>query len=220
MGIMNTNMNEILKILKRQYVKYKEPIVSRMVEDKASPYMVLVSTMISLRTKDNVTEQASWRLFEKADNPQSMLKMKQKEIEQLIFPAGFYRNKAKAILDTSRMIMEQYNGLVPDKLDDLLLLPGVGRKTANLVLALSFGKPAICVDTHVHRISNRMGFVSTKNPTETEFALMELLPKKWWLIYNDMLVTWGQNICSPVSPKCSQCSIEHLCPRIDVKKSR
>lgn len=220
MGIMNTNMNEILKILKRQYVKYKEPIVSRMVEDKASPYMVLVSTMISLRTKDNVTEQASWRLFEKADNPQSMLKMKQKEIEQLIFPAGFYRNKAKAILDTSRMIMEQYNGLVPDKLDDLLLLPGVGRKTANLVLALSFGKPAICVDTHVHRISNRMGFVSTKNPTETEFALMELLPKKWWLIYNDILVTWGQNICSPVSPKCSQCSIEHLCPRIDVKKSR
>lgn len=220
MGIMNTNMNEILSILKRQYIKYKEPIVSRMVEDKASPYMVLVSTMISLRTKDDVTEQASYRLFEKANNPKSMLKMKQKEIEQLIFPAGFYRNKAKAILDTSRMIMELYNGLVPDKLDDLLLLPGVGRKTANLVLALSFGKPAICVDTHVHRISNRMGFVSTKNPTETEFALMELLPKKWWLIYNDMLVTWGQNVCSPVSPKCSQCAIEHLCPRIDVKKSR
>lgn len=217
---MNNEMNKILNILKREYMKFKEPIVSRMVYNQASPYMVLVSTMISLRTKDDVTETASERLFAEADNPRDMLKLSQHNIETLIYPAGFYRNKAKAILNTSQILIDRYNGEVPDELDRLLDLPGVGRKTANLVLALSYRKPAICVDTHVHRISNRLGFVKTKNPTQTEFALMDLLPRKWWLTYNDMLVTWGQNVCSPVSPKCSQCKISKYCPKINVKNSR
>lgn len=196
------------------------PIVTRMIEREKSPYMVLVSTMISLRTKDDVTEEAAERLFERADSPADMLNLSKEEIEELIYPAGFYRNKAKAILKTSRILINRYNGEVPDNIDDLLGLPGVGRKTANLVLALSFEKDAICVDTHVHRISNRLGLVDTDNPEETEYALMDVLPKEWWRIYNDMLVTWGQNICTPVSPFCSKCSIKKYCPKIGVEKSR
>ncbi|MFO8062050.1 MAG: endonuclease III [bacterium] len=210
----------MLKILKKQYRRFKMPIVTRMIEREKSPYMVLVSTMISLRTKDDVTEEAAERLFERADSPADMLNLSKEEIEELIYPAGFYRNKAKAILKTSRILINRYNGEVPDNIDDLLGLPGVGRKTANLVLALSFEKDAICVDTHVHRISNRLGLVDTDNPEETEYALMDVLPKEWWRIYNDMLVTWGQNICTPVSPFCSKCSIKKYCPKIGVEKSR
>jgi len=210
----------MLNTLKKEFRKFKMPIVTRMIERDKTPYMVLVSTMISLRTKDEVTEEAAERLFERADNPRDMLKLSKKEIEELIYPAGFYRNKAKSILNTSRILINRYNGQVPDNIEDLLGLPGVGRKTANLVLALSFEKDAICVDTHVHRISNRLGLVDTKNPEETEYALMKILPKEWWRIYNDMLVTWGQNICTPVSPFCSKCSIEKYCPKIGVEKSR
>ena len=215
---MNKHMNSILNILKKNYMEFKEPIVSRMIAENASPYMVLISTMISLRTKDDVTEAASRRLFKKADTPKKMIELSPKDIEKLIYPAGFYRNKAKAIINTSQILIDNYRGHVPDNIEQLLELPGVGRKTANLVLALSFKIPAICVDTHVHRISNRLDIVKTKNPFETEFALMQILPKKWWLIYNDMLVTWGQHICRPINPMCSSCAIEEYCPKINVKK--
>ncbi len=211
---------KILKILKREYIKYGKPIVSKIVEENGTPYMVLVSTMISLRTKDEVTLKASERLFENANTPEKMLTIANKKIEQLIYPAGFYRNKARDILKTSQIIINRFNGKVPSSIDELLSLPGVGRKTANLVLALSFNKDAICVDTHVHRISNRLGLVRTKNPTDTEYALMKILPKKWWRTYNDMLVVWGQNVCTPLSPKCSQCKLNKLCPKVNIKKSR
>ncbi len=211
---------KILKILKSEYIKYGKPIVSKIVENDGTPYMVLISTMISLRTKDEVTLKASERLFEYGDTPKKVLKITTKKIEELIYPAGFYRNKARDILRTSKIIINKFNGKVPSSIDELLSLPGVGRKTANLVLALSFKKDAICVDTHVHRISNRLGLVITKNPTDTEYALMKILPKKWWRTYNDMLVVWGQNICTPLSPKCSQCELNNLCHKINVKKSR
>lgn len=213
-------ITKILKILKREYIKYGKPIVSKIVEKKGTPYMVLISTMISLRTKDEVTLKASERLFQYAKTPEKMLKLDTKKIEQLIYPAGFYRNKARDILRTSKIIIDTFNGKVPPFIDKLLSLPGVGRKTANLVLALSFNKDAICVDTHVHRISNRLGLIKTRNPTSTEYALMEILPKKWWHTYNDMLVVWGQNVCTPLSPKCSQCELNNLCPKENVKKSR
>lgn len=188
--------------------------------ENGGPFRILISTMISLRTKDDVTEEVSRRLFSIADNPEGILKIDAKKLEKILYPAGFYRNKAKAIKETCGILIEKFDSKVPDTLDELLSLPGVGRKTANLVLSLGYGKYAICVDTHVHRISNRLGVVETKNPEETEFALMEVLPKKWWIKYNDMLVTWGQNICHPVSPRCSECAISKYCTKIGVKKSR
>lgn len=209
-----------MKILKKKYRDYKMPIVTRIVEEEKTPYHVLISTMISLRTKDDVTEEVSRALFAEADTPEEMIKINTEQIEKLIYPAGFYRNKAKAILKTSRILLDKYGGKVPDSEENLLELPGVGRKTANLVLALSFNRDAICVDTHVHRISNRLGLVDTKNPEQTEYALMDVLPRKWWRIYNDMLVTWGQNICTPVSPFCSKCDIEEYCPKKGVERSR
>ncbi len=213
-------LNRILAILSDEYIKFKEPIVSRIVNENGGPFRILISTMISLRTKDDVTEKVSRRLFSIADNPESILKIDEKKLEKILYPAGFYRNKAKAIKETCSILINRFNSRVPDTLDELLSLPGVGRKTANLVLSLGYGKYAICVDTHVHRISNRLGVVETKNPEETEFALMDVLPKKWWIKYNDMLVTWGQNICHPVSPRCSECAICKYCPKIGVKKSR
>lgn len=210
----------MLSILAKEYLKHKEPIVSRIVNENGGPFRILISTMISLRTKDDVTEEVSRRLYEVADTPEGILKIQDSKLEKLLYPAGFYRNKAKAIKETCRILIEKYDSKVPDTLEELLSLPGVGRKTANLVLSLGYGKYAICVDTHVHRISNRLGVVKTKNPEETEFALMKVLPKKWWIKYNDMLVTWGQNICHPVSPRCSQCAIEKYCLKINVKTSR
>lgn len=194
------------------------PIVSKITEISSDPFKILISTMISLRTKDKVTEEASLRLFKAADTPEKIVKMKRAHIEKLIYPAGFYRNKAEAIIKASEIIIEKHSGKVPSNIDELLMLPGVGRKTANLVLSLGFNIDAICVDTHVHRISNRIGAVKTKNPEETEFALMKILPKKWWIKYNDMLVTWGQNVCKPISPMCGKCEISSLCEKSGVDR--
>lgn len=216
----NNVIDDIIKILEKSILKYQLPIVTQIRIDTNKPFIVLISTMLSLRTKDKVTKEATMRLLKLGDTPEKLLKFSQEEIEKAIYPVGFYKTKAKNILKTSQILKEKYNGEVPKDMNELLELPGVGRKTANLVLGEAFNIPSICVDTHVHRISNRLGYVSTSNPKETEFALREKLPKKYWIRYNTLLVTLGQNICLPISPLCSKCPIKDYCPRIGVKKSR
>ncbi len=219
-GNSNKEIEKIVETLKKELKKFGDPVVTKVAKEKRSPYRVLISTLLSLRTKDETTLKASERLFKAADTPEKMIKLSEEEIEKLIYPVGFYHRKAKQIIQISKILLDKYNGKVPDKLEELLSLPGVGRKTANLVLNEGFGKLGICVDTHVHRISNRLGLVKTKNPTETEFALMKILPKKYWIIFNALLVTLGQNICTPVSPKCSVCPINKYCKKVGVEKHR
>jgi len=186
----------------------------------STPFEILMSTLLSLRTKDEVTLGATLRLFDHARTPRDLQALSKESIEKLIYPVGFYHTKADRLLAISRIILEQYDGNVPDDMDKLLALPGVGRKTANLVLAEGFGQPAVCVDTHVHRISNRIGFVETRTPEKTEFALREKLPRKYWIDYNEMLVALGQTICRPISPFCSRCPASGICPKIGVDRSR
>lgn len=209
-----------MKIMEKRYVEFKDPIVTEIAERTRDPFRILISTILSLRTKDEVTAEASKRLFQVADTPEKILNLKTNRIERLIYPVGFYKTKAKRLKQVCRILVEEYNGRVPDSLDELLRLPGVGRKTANLVITLGYGKPGICVDTHVHRISNRLGYVDTKTPEQTEMELRKKLPSKWWIKYNDLLVTWGQNICTPISPRCSICPVAKYCEKKGVKKSR
>ncbi len=218
--INNSNIGKILTILEKEYIKNRKPIVTEISEKYRNPYKILIGTLLSLRTKDEVTSVASDKLFSVAETPQKMLNLSQKQIEELIFPVGFYHRKAENIKVVSEIILKKYAGKVPDNLNELLSLPGVGRKTANLVIILGYDKYGICVDTHVHRISNRWGFVKTKLPEKTEFTLRRKLDKKYWKIYNDYLVSFGQNICKPVSPLCSKCKIEKWCPKIGVNTSR
>jgi endonuclease-3 len=212
-------IDDIVTILKRENKKYIVPIVTRVSMTK-SPFMVLISCLLSLRTKDKVTAEASNRLFKLADNPEKMLGLSIKNIEKTIYPVGFYKTKSKRIKEICKTLLDNYGGVVPDEIDELLKLKGVGRKTANLVVTLGYGKLGICVDTHVHRISNRLGLVKTKTPEQTEFTLRKKLPQKHWLIYNDLLVTYGQNLCVPISPWCSKCKIFKYCKRVGVKKFR
>jgi endonuclease-3 len=212
---------KVLNILKMEFPKWDAPVVSLMAKrGDRTPYQILISTIISLRTKDQITAQVSEKLFKIADNPYDMLKIPDEKIAEAIYPAGFYRNKAKVIKEISRRLVEDFNGKVPDNIDQLLKLRGVGRKTANLVLALGFGKPAVCVDTHVHRISNRLGFVKTKTVEETEINLRRKVPQKYWNDINDLFVAFGQTICKPVSPICSKCPVYSYCKRIGVKRYR
>ena len=212
-------IDDIVTILKRENKKYIVPIVT-IVSMTKSPFMVLISCLLSLRTKDKVTAEASNRLFKLANNPEKMLGLSIKNIEKAIYPVGFYKTKAKRIKEICRVLLDDYEGVVPNEIDELLKLNGVGRKTANLTVTLGYGKLGICVDTHVHRISNRLGLVKTKTPEQTEFALRKKLPQKHWLFYNDLLVTYGQNLCVPISPWCSKCKIFKYCKRVGVKKSR
>jgi endonuclease III len=179
-----------------------------------------VACLLSLRTQDTTTGPAAARLFALADTPHAMLELSARTIERAIYPVGFYRTKARVILGLSRDLLDRFDGGVPDDIDALLTLKGVGRKTANLVVTLGFDKPGICVDTHVHRISNRLGYVRTRTPDETEMALRAKLPPRYWIGYNDLLVTFGQNVCAPVSPKCSVCPVARLCRRVGVRTSR
>jgi endonuclease-3 len=213
-------MAVVLGRIRDEYPKYRMPIVTELVQKKRDPYKVLISCLLSLRTKDEVTMKAQERLFREADTPDGILKMDRGILEELIYPVGFYKNKARVIQDVSRTVLERYGGKVPDDLDELLKMKGVGRKTANLVITLGYEKPGICVDTHVHRISNRLGYVSTKTPDQTEMALREKLPTDHWMEINDLLVTWGQNICKPISPLCSKCVVNDICERIGVERSR
>jgi endonuclease-3 len=219
---MNTpTINKVLRAVKKEIKKHKPPAVG-VVAGRAldRPFETLVSTILSLRTKDQVTEAASRRLLARASTPEAISSLPVREIERLIYPVGFYRTKARHLLQTCRSLLEAHAGRVPRSMEDLLKLPGVGRKTANLVLTVGFDDYGICVDTHVHRISNRWGYVATATPEQTEFALRKKLPRRHWKTYNDLLVTFGQNVCVPVSPWCSKCPISRYCPRIGVKKSR
>jgi endonuclease III len=189
-------------------------------ENGPDPFRILIGCVLSLRTKDEVTYPATRRLFEKAKDPGAMLKLTQATIAKTIYPVGFYRTKAKQIRAISRQLLSQQGGRVPDTIEQLLELPGVGRKTANLTITLGFGKLGICVDTHVHRIANRMGWVSTKTPDDTEAALRLTLPKRWWIPINETLVRHGQQVCKPISPLCSVCLVARACPRIGVDRHR
>lgn len=184
------------------------------------PFRILIGCLLSLRTKDETTGPAAARLFALATTPEAMLALTPRRIERAIFPVGFYRTKARGIRRVCRELLERFDGRVPADLDALLGLHGVGRKTANLVVTLGFGRPGICVDTHVHRISNRFGFVVTSAPDETELALRERLPRRWWIPINDLLVAFGQTICHPTSPRCSTCPVASLCERVGVVRSR
>ncbi len=214
------DIHRAMEILRRVTPQWQEPIVTQMVKRKRDPYKVLISTMISLRTKDDVTREASERLYELADTPQAMLDLSEDAIAQAIYPAGFYKTKARDILAASRRIVEEFGGETPKDIDTLTTFRGVGRKTANLVLTLGYGLPGICVDTHVHRICNRWGYVRTKTPDDTEKRLRMKLPKEYWIPINDLLVTYGQNLCAPISPWCSKCELSELCRRVGVHKSR
>ncbi len=185
-----------------------------------NPYLVLVSCILSLRTKDTVSLPASQRLFAHAQTPSALLSLTPKTIQDLIYPVGFYRQKTEQLLKISSILQKQYNSTVPNTEKDLLALPGVGPKTSNLVLSLGFNIPALCVDTHVHRISNRLGLVDTKTPEETEKELKLIVPKKYWSEFNELMVMWGQNICVPISPLCSQCPLLPICPQKGVNRNR
>jgi len=214
------DIHAAIKILRRETPKWETPIVTLMAETYQSPFRVLISCILSLRTQDATTAKASHRLFALADSPETMVKLSAKKIEKLIYPVGFYKTKANNILEICRTLIDLYAGHVPDTIDELLKFKGVGRKTANLVVTLGYRKPGICVDTHVHRISNRWGYVKTATPEKTEFALRAKLPKPYWIEYNDLLVSFGQHLCRPISPLCSQCPVAKYCRRIGVTARR
>jgi len=209
-------IDAIIETLRKVYPEWREPVVTELSNRERNPFKVLISTIISLRTKDDVTRQAAARLFDLATTPDEMVLLSPEEIEKVIYPAGFYKNKALTILIVCSDLLERFGGRVPDDIDDLLTLRGVGRKTANLVVTRGYNKQGICVDTHVHRISNRLGYVKTRTPDETEFVLRKKLPAQYWIEYNDLLVAFGQNICKPVSPYCSQCPVHNHCIRVGV----
>lgn len=213
-------IHQAIRILKREVPKWKTPIVTLIAESRQSPFHILISCLLSLRTQDATTAEACKRLFKLANTPEALLRLSPKILEKAIYPVGFYRTKTQTLREVCRVLVDAYGGEVPEELDDLLRLKGVGRKTANLVVTLGFKKPGICVDTHVHRISNRWGYVQTQNPEKTEFALRAKLPKKYWIEYNDLLVTFGQHLCRPISPLCSACPVKKYCDRVDVEQSR
>ena len=216
-----SDIHPAIRILKREVRQWQEPVVGVVARESGrDPFKVLISCLLSLRTKDKTTSEASARLFALAGDPASMLKLSQEQIERAIYPVGFYRIKTKQIHKICCRLLDDYEGQVPNSIEALLTLPGVGRKTANLVVTVGYGRPGICVDIHVHRISNRWGYVKTRNPKETEEALRKKLPARYWIIYNDLLVPYGQNICQPVSPFCSRCKLVKYCDRVDVTKSR
>ena len=211
------DIHDVLKILRKEVQQWPVPALGHYVE---APFTVLVSCILSLRTQDKTTNAASERLFAIASTPEAMLGTPAKVIEKAIYPVSFYRMKTKSILGICEQLLTRFGGEVPSKLEELLELPGVGRKTANIVVTLGFQKPGIAVDTHVHRISNRLGYVRTKTPDDTEMALRRKLPPRYWVTFNDLLVTYGQNLCKPISPFCSRCKIAGYCKRIGVTLSR
>ena len=211
---------EIIRLLEKELENRELPVVSQLAHERYDPFAILISTLLSLRTKDEVTAAATQRLLALASTPEGMLRLSSDEIRKAIYPVGFYRTKAETILRVCRELIDRFHARVPNTLDALLSLKGVGRKTANLVISLGFGGAGLCVDTHVHRISNRLGYVRTKSPEETEFALRAKLPPKYWSRVNTLLVAFGRNTCRPVSPFCSTCPIAAYCDRVGVKKSR
>jgi endonuclease-3 len=216
-------IHKVIPIVREQVKSLNIPWLEHMVQNNPQdrdPFKVLVSCILSLRTQDRTTGNASEKLFTLASDVKAMSELPVKTIERAIYPVGFYRVKARRIKELSTILAKNYNLKVPDNLDELLKLKGVGRKTANLVLTKGYGKPGICVDTHVHRITNRWGFVRTKTPEETEFTLRKRLPRKYWLEINGLLVAFGQGICKPISPLCTQCRINRFCKKVGVRHYR
>ncbi len=211
---------EIVAHVKKSVEEHQIPSVSDIANLDRDPYQILISTIISLRTKDEVTAAAARRLFDQAPTPQAMEALTTEQIQELIYPAGFYRNKADNIKKITRIILEKHAGTVPASQEELRALPGVGLKTANLTLSLAFALPYICVDIHVHRISNRLGWVKTDKPDETEGELSRVLPQEYWIEINELFVRFGQSVCTPVSPWCSKCPLEASCPKIGVSRQR
>ena len=203
------NIDKIVENLQKANQPRSEFV--NLMEEFRNPYLVLIACILSLRTNDKTTYPATLRMLELAKTPQEMMNISEDDLANAIYPVGFYKNKAKQIIELSKTIVEKLDGKVPDSIENLTKFNGVGRKTANLVLAKGFGIPAICVDVHVHRIFNRIGYVITKTPDETEFALREKLPQKYWLDINTLMVTHGQNVCKPTKPKCDECPIREYC---------
>jgi len=214
-------LNQVIKVLQRETRDFQQPLVETIIKEYGKkPFLILASCLLSLRAKDSATIHACRALFEKAQTPQRILDLPTATLEKLLFTIGFYKTKAATLKNVCKILRDRFGGSVPDTEEELLSIKGVGRKTANLVLGLAFDKPAICVDIHVHRISNRLGLVKTKTPEETEAALAQVLPKKYWIEWNKLLVMWGQNVCTPLSPRCSTCAIKDMCKRVGVTKSR
>jgi endonuclease-3 len=219
--MQDNDIHEVIDILQEAIKQWPETTLAQVADQtRSAPFRILIGTVLSLRTKDETTAEACKRLFSLAESPETMVSLSEETIDNAIYPVGFHTTKAKNILAICRILIDEYNSLVPDEIDILVSLPGVGRKTANLVVTLGYDKPGICVDTHVHRISNRWGYVNTKNPEKTESALREKLPQKYWIGYNDLLVIYGQNLCKPISPFCSRCRLASYCDRVDVEKYR
>ena len=219
-SVANSTVSRVMKKLARAIDDHELPAVEKIAEEhQEDPFEVLIATMLSAQTRDPVTAAASARLFKVARRPETMARLTTNRIQKLIYPVSFYRHKARHVRETCRILVEKYGGRVPGTMEELLTLPGVGRKTANLVLILSFrSQHNICVDTHVHRISNRLGWVRTKTPAETEQALYAATARRWWPYINLYLVTWGQNVCKPVYPRCPSCVIREDCARVGVTR--
>jgi endonuclease-3 len=215
-----STLADVIRILRRRAPGWRPTALAEVAAEQPDPFRVLVACLLSLRTQDATTREASERLFRVAASPAAMRRLSADRIARLIFPVGFYRTKARVLRAIGWDLLRRFGGEVPSDLDALLTLKGVGRKTANLVVTVGFGKPGICVDTHVHRISNRLGFVRTATPDQTELALRAKLPRRYWIGYNDLLVAFGQNVCRPLSPHCSRCPVGHLCPRVGVERTR
>ena len=213
------NLEDIIKELKKYYKENNKTLIDK-VSIERDPFKVLISCILSQRTKDEITEKVTNNLFSVIGSPEDLIKIEEKELEKILYSIGFYKVKAKRLREISKILIDKYNGLVPDDLEELLTLPGVGRKTANIVITKGFNKDGIAVDTHVHRISNRLGLVKTKKPEDTELNLRKIVPRKYWIELNDCLVNFGKKICTPISPKCSICPIKKYCKKVGVKKFR
>lgn len=205
------NIDKIVQILKDAKQPRSEFV--NLMDTFNDPYLVLISCILSLRTNDKTTYPATLRMLKLGKSPTDFAKVNVEKLEKAIFPVGFYKNKASQIIELSKILVEKFNSQVPDSIEELIKFNGVGRKTANLVVARGFNKPAICVDVHVHRIFNRLGYTKTKTPEETEFALRKKLPQKYWIEINTLMVTHGQNVCKPINPNCTICPISELCAK-------
>ncbi len=210
------DIDAVMPLLEQHFHTVKAPVVDFIQAQTQDPFKVLVATILSARTKDETTTKVVVKLFEQIKTYRDIDKFSEAEIDKLIYPVGFHRGKAKHLKQLPQVLQDKFKGKVPSGIDDLLLLPGVGRKTANLVRAIAFGLPAVCVDVHVHRISNRWGYVQTRTPFDTEMALRKILPEKYWLVINSYVVAFGQNLCSPRNPRCAECPIYQYCARIGV----
>lgn len=212
---------KIIKILKKATSSMTLPLIDILIKEYSrDPFLILIACLLSLRAKDTTTVHVCRALFAVATTPQELCALDRVRLEKIVFKTGFYKNKARILQEVSQTLLDRFEGKVPDTFEALISIKGVGLKTANLVLGLAFDKPAICVDTHVHRISNRLGLIATKTVEQTEQALQKKLPQRYWTVWNKLLVMWGQNICVPLSPKCSQCAIKAECKRVGVTRSR